>query len=207
MKNSVSHAYQRIDVAEWTRAKWMLNEQYELETLHKNAFKWTLLIVPFLLYMRAWTPVRIICIRMKWLLNGQFVNKMTFSNAIIANAHRLKRRRSLAGVCYFKIPFRFILIRFLLKKISFYYPLSHYFFRVRIFCVVAIGYFSLSKSHFNQTEQHYRNNKKSISIWTRMKKSSLTRSDCPLQNACYLIRICLILFYPAYICCIETRFF
>lgn len=124
MKNSVSHAYQRIDVAEWTRAKWMLNEQYELETLHKNAFKWTLLIVPFLLYMRAWTPVRIICIRMKWLLNGQFVNKMTFSNAIIANAHRLKRWRSLAGVCYFKIPFRFILIRFLLKKKDFLVLLS-----------------------------------------------------------------------------------
>lgn len=82
------------------------------------------------------------------------------------------------------------------KIFSFYYPLSHYFFRVGIFCVVAIGYFSLSKSPLNQTEQHYSNNKKSISIWTRLKKSSLARFYCPLQNACYLIRISLISFIP-----------
>lgn len=108
---------------------------------------------------------------------------------------------------------KFLLDSFLLdscwkrKIFSFYYPLSHYFFRVRIFCVVAIGYFSLSKSPFNQTEQHYRNNKKSISIWTRMKKSSLTRFDCPLQNACYLIRICLISFIPPIFVALKLGFF
>lgn len=107
---------------------------------------------------------------------------------------------------------KFLLDSFLLdscwkrKIFSFYYPLSHYFFRVRIFRVVAIGFFSLSKSPFNQTEQHYSNNNKSISIWTRIKKSSLARFYCPLQIACYLIRIYLISFIPPIFVALKLGF-